>query len=100
MSAATRPWPGTAPASQMPCPGRRLEGDERLPQLPPGTKFSLRHFRSVSLQFCADKARGTKMQEYCAYIIGPDGHIVTRIDLTCADEDEAKERAVRLVDGQ
>jgi len=40
------------------------------------------------------------MQEYCAYIIGPDGHIVTRIDLTCADEDEAKERAVRLVDGQ
>jgi hypothetical protein len=40
------------------------------------------------------------MHEYCAYIVGPDGHIVTRIDLTCANEDEAKECAVRLVDGQ
>ena len=40
------------------------------------------------------------MQAYCAYIIGPDGHILTRIDLYCADEDEAKECAVRLVDGQ
>ena len=40
------------------------------------------------------------MLEYCAYIVGPDGHIVTRIDLTCADEHEAKECAVRLVDGQ
>jgi hypothetical protein len=40
------------------------------------------------------------MQDYCAYIVGPDGHIVTRIDLTCADEDDAKECVVRLVDGQ
>jgi hypothetical protein len=43
---------------------------------------------------------GTNMQEYCAYIIGPDGHILSRIDLHCADEREAKECAVRLVDGQ
>jgi len=40
------------------------------------------------------------MQEYCAYIIGSDGHILSRIDLHCADEAEAKECAVRLVDGQ
>jgi hypothetical protein len=43
---------------------------------------------------------GTNMQEYCAYIIGPDGHFLSRIDLHCADEGEAKECAVRLVDGQ
>ena len=29
------------------------------------------------------------MQEYCAYIIGPDGHILNRIDLRCENEDEA-----------
>ena len=40
------------------------------------------------------------MQEYCAYIIGPDGHILSRIDLHCQDEIEAKECALRLVDGQ
>ena len=40
------------------------------------------------------------MQDYCVYIIGPDGHILNRIDLFCVDEDEAKEYAVRLVDGQ
>jgi hypothetical protein len=40
------------------------------------------------------------MQEYCAYIIGPDGHILNRIDLLCENEDEAKECAVRLVDSQ
>jgi hypothetical protein len=40
------------------------------------------------------------MQEYCAYIVGPDGQIVTRTDLGRADEDEAKDCAVRLIDGQ
>ena len=45
-------------------------------------------------------ARGTKMQDYCVYIVGPDGHIQNRIDLICANEAEAKECAVRLVDGQ
>jgi hypothetical protein len=45
-------------------------------------------------------ARGAEMQEYCAYIVGPDGHILSRIDLSCANEDEAKECAVRLIDGQ
>jgi len=37
--------------------------------------------------------------EYRAYIIGPDGHIERRIDLVCADDDAAKERAKALVDG-
>ena len=39
------------------------------------------------------------MQEYRAYIIGPDGHIQERIDLLCADDDAAKERAQLLVNG-
>jgi hypothetical protein len=40
------------------------------------------------------------MQEYRAYIIGPDGHITERIDLLCADDDAAKERARLLVNGR
>jgi hypothetical protein len=40
------------------------------------------------------------MQDYCAYIVGPDGHILNRIDLFCANEEEAKECAFRLIDGE
>ena len=38
------------------------------------------------------------MQEYRAYILGPDGHVQRRIDLV-ADENTAKEQAKQLVDG-
>jgi hypothetical protein len=31
--------------------------------------------------------------------MGADGHILNRIDLVCADDDAAKERAKQLVDG-
>jgi hypothetical protein len=41
----------------------------------------------------------TESNEYRAYIVGPDGHIQRRIDLLCADDDAAKERAKALVDG-
>ena len=34
-----------------------------------------------------------------AYLVGFDGHIVKRFDLECDDEEVAKERAKRLVDG-
>jgi hypothetical protein len=39
------------------------------------------------------------MQEYRAYLIGPDGHIFQRTDLVCADDETAKESAERLVNG-
>jgi hypothetical protein len=39
------------------------------------------------------------MQEYRAYVIGPDGHIQQRIDLLCADDNAAKEQARQLVNG-
>jgi hypothetical protein len=39
------------------------------------------------------------MQEYRAYIIGPDGHVQKRVDPRCYDEDEAIELAEQLVDG-
>jgi hypothetical protein len=39
------------------------------------------------------------MQEYRAYIIGLDGHIIKAIGLYCANDDAAKERAKQLVDG-
>jgi hypothetical protein len=38
------------------------------------------------------------VNEYRAYILGFDGHVLQRVDLHCADDDGAKERAKRLVD--
>ena len=43
---------------------------------------------------------GRQMPEYQAYLLGPDGHIQSRIDLHCADDEAAIERAKQLVDGQ
>ena len=40
------------------------------------------------------------MNDYRVYVIGSDGHILDRIDLVCADDDAAKERAKQLVDGR
>jgi len=31
---------------------------------------------------------GQQMQEYRAYVIGPDGHIFNRVDIRCSDEKE------------
>ena len=39
------------------------------------------------------------IQDYRAFVIGPDGHVRQRFDLWCATEGEAKERARQLVDG-
>jgi len=39
------------------------------------------------------------MEEYRAYVMGPDGHIESRIDIVCRDEIDAKERAKALVNG-
>lgn len=36
------------------------------------------------------------MEEYKAYLLGPDGRIFGRIDLLCANEDTAIERARQL----
>lgn len=39
------------------------------------------------------------MQEYRAFIMGPDGHVQNRVDLRCNDESEAIGLARQLVDG-
>lgn len=39
------------------------------------------------------------MQEYRAYIIGPDGAIQTRFEFCCSDDEEAKDRAKQYVNG-
>ncbi len=39
------------------------------------------------------------MNEYSAYLIGPDGHSQGRVDLVCEHEEAAKERAKQLMDG-
>jgi hypothetical protein len=36
------------------------------------------------------------MREFTAYFIGEDGHIVNRVDLLCAGENEAKVAAAEL----
>lgn len=38
------------------------------------------------------------MEEYRAFVIGTDGHIINRIDLRCADETEARRLARVAVD--
>jgi hypothetical protein len=39
------------------------------------------------------------MQGYRAYIIGQDGHIHSRVDLSCENEDDAKTLALQMVGG-
>ena len=39
------------------------------------------------------------MDGYRAYVMGPDGHILDRVDLLCSDDADAKEQAKALVDG-
>ena len=39
------------------------------------------------------------MQDYRAFIMGPDGHVQNRVDLQCANDAEAIKLAKQLVDG-
>ena len=39
------------------------------------------------------------MQDYRAFIIGRNGHIMHRQEFWCEGDEEAKERAKQLVDG-
>jgi len=63
-------------------------------------RFHSLHFGPGSAAPAKLLAQGAKMQEYCAYIVGPDGHILNRIDIFCTNEDEAKDCAVRLMEGE
>lgn len=36
------------------------------------------------------------MEEYRANLMGPDGHVMSRVDLICEDEETARERAQQL----
>ena len=40
------------------------------------------------------------MQEYRAYVIGPDGHVVDRVDDIRTDETEARRLAKQVVAGR
>jgi hypothetical protein len=39
------------------------------------------------------------MQDYRAFILGPDGHVKDRVDFFSKDDEAAKERAKQLADG-
>ena len=41
----------------------------------------------------------TQARGYYAYIVGHDGHIQNRVVILCDDDEEAKRRAKRLVNG-
>jgi hypothetical protein len=39
------------------------------------------------------------MAHYRAYLVGRDGHYIKTVDLNCNDDNDAKKRAARMVDG-
>jgi hypothetical protein len=39
------------------------------------------------------------MDEYHAYVMGADDHIINRVDIRCSDEEEARRLAKVAVDG-
>ena len=39
------------------------------------------------------------MRDYRAFILGPDGHVIDRTDMFCANDEAAKKRAKQLVSG-
>ena len=39
------------------------------------------------------------MAGYYVYVIGDDGHVQSRVDIFCKDDDEAKGCAKQMVDG-
>jgi hypothetical protein len=39
------------------------------------------------------------MDEYRAYVMGADDHIINRVDIRCSDEEEARRLAKVVVDG-
>jgi hypothetical protein len=45
------------------------------------------------------RIRSPQMQDYGAYIVGPDGHIRDRVDMHATDDGEAIKLAEQLVDG-
>jgi hypothetical protein len=40
------------------------------------------------------------MPGYYLYIMSNDGHVQNRVNVICADDEEARNRARRLMDGQ
>jgi hypothetical protein len=54
----------------------------------------------LTLSACSQgSALERAMEEYCAYVIGPDGHIFNRVDIRSPDEKEARRLAKIAVDG-
>jgi hypothetical protein len=51
-------------------------------------------------EVCSHWELGSLMPDYRAYVIGPGGHIMDRIDLFCPDDERAKESGEKLVDGR
>jgi hypothetical protein len=51
------------------------------------------------IRFALAGIEATPMQDYRAYIVGADGHIMGFVGFWCSDDDAAKAQAGQLVDG-
>jgi hypothetical protein len=40
------------------------------------------------------------MQDYRAFVVGPDGHVLQHHEFWCANDEEAKQHARQFVDGK
>ena len=67
------------------------------PEHLPDGEAQCQHDQETSLASRA--ARELPAHNYRAYVIGTDGHIAMRFDLSCQSEDDARERTSELVDG-
>jgi hypothetical protein len=53
----------------------------------------------IEIAMSETSAMAEDLRHYRAWIMGWDGHITGALDLPCADDDAAKERAKQLVNG-
>lgn len=50
----------------------------------------------VRLTLAVSRVGDASMEEYRAYLMGPEGYVMSRVDLICEDEETARERAQQL----
>jgi hypothetical protein len=59
----------------------------------------MQHHRFKQPQSIEERLSEEAMQDYRAFVIGRDGHILQRHEFLCADDEAAKKRVQQMVDG-
>jgi hypothetical protein len=76
---------------------------EEAKSLPPGPQQEalLRRARQAETgSHMSQWLRTPELQDYRAFVVGGDGHVLQRHEFWCANDEEAKERARQFVDGK